>query len=227
MFYRILLILIFLLFTITISGVELNYADADTAQYLKNPNYNIQIAMYDTYKTKQADIVMLGNSLTHGANWNQLLGREQVVEMGIPSDLVEGMLNRLDYVYNLKPKVVFILGGINDIYSWIPVETIMVNYIQILKNLEVRGIKPVVQSVVYAGEMWPNSAERNQQVEKFNRLLKQYCKKNNIVYIDLNKTMSENNFLKKELTIDALHFNAKGFKLWAREIEQVLQKEGL
>lgn len=227
MFYRVIIVSLFLSLSVSLFGMEIKSADADTAQYLKNPNYHQQIAMYDMYKTKQANIVMLGNSLTHGANWNQLLGRENVVEMGIPSDLVEGMLNRLEYVYNLKPKVVFILGGINDIYSWIPLETIMVNYIQILKNLEIRGIKPVVQSVVYAGEKWPNSADRNQQVEKFNRMLKQYARKNNIKYIDLNKSMSENKFLKDELTIDALHFNAKGFKVWAREIEKVLQKEGL
>lgn len=202
-------------------------AQADTAQYLKNPNYKYEIALYETYKTKQADIVMLGNSITHGANWNQLLGRNDVIEMGIPSDIVEGMLNRLNFVYELEPKIVFILGGINDIYSWIPLETIMVNYIQIVKNLQARGIKPVIQSVLYAGELWPASAERNTQVTKFNNMLKQFADKNGITYVDLNKTMSKGTFLRPEYSRDALHLNAKGFHAWVKEIENVLLNAGI
>jgi len=33
---------------------------------------------------------MLGNSITHGAAWNELLGRSNVVERGISSDVLRG-----------------------------------------------------------------------------------------------------------------------------------------
>ncbi len=209
--------------------------------YLKNPLYERQIEMYEVYKTKQADIVMLGNSLTHGANWDELLGRQNVVGRGIVSDVTEGFLARLRYVYKLKPKVCLIQGGLNDIYNWTPVEKIYSNYIRIINDLRVRGIQPVIQSTLYAGKNWgsdylarnnPNlkpeevNAERNSQVKLLNKMLTDYARRNNIVFVDLNKKMSKNDFLRTDITYDGAHLNAKGYKIWASEIDKVLEKLG-
>ena len=57
----------------------------DTLRYKKNPIYERQMEMFDLYKTRQADIVMFGNSLTAGADWSELLGRSNVATRGIPS----------------------------------------------------------------------------------------------------------------------------------------------
>jgi hypothetical protein len=51
-------------------------SSADSALYEYNPLYRQHIEMYKVYKTKRADIVMLGNSITHGTNWNGLLGEK-------------------------------------------------------------------------------------------------------------------------------------------------------
>ena len=45
--------------------------------FRSNPNYTYEMGLYDIYKTKQADIVMLGNSITHGVKWNELLGAKR------------------------------------------------------------------------------------------------------------------------------------------------------
>jgi lysophospholipase L1-like esterase len=202
--------------------------------YKQNKNYSLQLEMYEIYKTKQADIVMLGNSLTHGANWNELVGRPNIVERGIVSDVTEGMLNRLDHVINLNPKIVFILAGLNDIYQWIPVEQIYANYVRILTQLQAKGITPVIQSTLYAGKRWgadwnitpADNNGRNNEVDKLNRLLKNYAKRLNITYIDLIPKMSRLHFMKEELTHDGLHLNAAGFKIWGNEVEKVLRKKG-
>ncbi len=209
--------------------------------YLNNPIYKRQIEMYDVYKTKQADIVMFGNSLTHGANWNELLGRDNVVERGIVSDVTEGFVARLRYVYKLKPKVCFILGGLNDIYNWTPVEKIYANYIKMISSLELRGIQPVIQSTLYSGKKWgadylartnPDlkpedvNAERNSQVKLLNKMLADYAKRNKIIFIDLNKEMSKDDFLRSDVTYDGAHLNARGYKIWAQEVDEVLTEMG-
>ncbi len=210
-----------------------NQQQIDSTRYKLNPNYQLQLQMYDIYKTKQADIVMLGNSLTHGANWNELLGRSNVVERGIPSDVLDGFLARMSYIYRLKPKICFILGGINDIYNWTPVERIYFNYIRIINGLKNSGIRPVIQSTVYAGKSWgkdwgltPESNRgRNMEVDKLNSLLSEYAAKNDIDYIDLNSKMSTpDHFLKPELTWDGVHLNASGFRIWEAEVDKVLRK---
>ncbi len=223
-----------ILFIVLPTALAIAQPEDDVPSYKKNKNYDLQLEMYDVYKTKQADIVMLGNSLTHGANWNELVGRSNIVERGIVSDVTEGMLNRLDYIFKLKPKMVFILAGLNDIYQWVPVEQIYANYVRILTQLQARGIKPVIQSTLYAGKRWgaewnitpADNNGRNKEVDKLNKLLKTYAKRLNIEYIDLIPKMSRLHFMKDELTHDGLHLNAKGFKIWAHEVEKVLSKNG-
>lgn len=192
--------------------------------YKNNPIYWRETALYDIYKTNSADIVMLGNSITHGVNWNELLGREKVVERGIVSDQVEGFYNRMDYVYKLKPKIVFIMGGINDIYNWYPLDSIFYYYEKIIKELKEKNIIPVIQSTLYVSSRWPNSENRNPEVTKFNKILSEYAAKYKIDFIDLNIKLSENEKLKDEMTWDGAHLTAKAYKLWGEEIEKILKK---
>ncbi len=196
-------------------------------QYLTNPNYELEIGKYKIYKSKQADIVMLGNSLTHGANWNELLGRSSISEQGIPSDITAGVLNRMEYVYKVNPKVCLIMIGVNDVFSWIPNETIFNNYVLIVENLKRKNIIPIIQSLLYAGKIQEGAEGRNKEITKLNKLLSDYSKKNNIEYINLNKKMSRSYFLKSPLTYDGIHLNGKGFKIWGREVDKVLRKYSL
>ncbi|MCF8261766.1 MAG: hypothetical protein K9J12_13390 [Melioribacteraceae bacterium] len=193
----------------------------------KNPNYVQQMGLYKIYKLKSANIVMLGNSITHGANWNELLGRTDVVERGITSDILLGYLNRLEFVTDLNPKVCFVMGGINDIYNWRPVEQIFEDYKKLIIRLKIRGIQPVIQSTLYVGKKWPSSDDRNQEVKKFNSLLENYAKQEKLVFVDLNSEMSFLGYLKENLTYDGIHLNANGFKIWAERVEKTIKELGI
>jgi len=225
---------------ITASGNKSSKIDS-TASYMRNSVYPLQIELYEIYKKIPADIVMLGDSRTAGANWNELLGRPNVVQRGIPSDITEGYLARMEYVYNLQPKFCFIQGGLNDIYNWTPVEKIYQNFIKIISGLRAKGIKPVIQSTVYAGKIWGKdylmqtnsklkaeevNKDRNEEIAKLNKMLQSYAKRNNIIFIDLNEGLTERGFLKDNLTRDGVHYNARGYKIWARKVDEVLTELG-
>jgi len=212
-----------------------------TVKCQENINYKVQTELHKIYKTKSADIVMLGNSLTRGVDWNELLGRENIVNRGIPSDNLIGYKKRLDLIFKLNPKVVFIMGGINDIYNWTPVEEIFNKFKEVVSSLLARNIKVVIQSVIYAGENWGeewlkvNNPElqpydvnlgRNKEVDKLNTLLKNLAFSNNILFLDINSKLKEGSFLKKEYHYDGLHLNAKGYKIWGEEVEKALKKLG-
>lgn len=205
----------------------------DTLKYKTNPNYIIQLEMYDLYVTQQADIIMLGNSLTAGANWNELLGRANVVGRGIPGDVLSGIYARMDYIFRLKPKIVFVLGGLNDIYNWTPLNEVFLTYVKIINALQEQNIIPVIQSTIYAGRDWAKNwggtpetnAGRNKEIDNLNKLLFEYAKKNNIDYLDLNSKMcTKNNYLRPELTWDGVHLNAEGYRIWVLEVEFILTK---
>lgn len=215
------------------SSLNAQQATKDTLRYKKNPSYDLQVQLFDIYKIRQYDVVMLGNSLTAGANWSELLGRANVASRAIPGDILEGFAARMDHIYKLRPKIVFIMGGLNDIYGWIPVEDIYLNYIRIINSLQLRNIKVVIQSTTYAGRNWAKdwggtpevNAGRNREVDKLNKMLKEFTAKNNIDYIDLNSlTAGSDGYLRPELTWDGVHFKANAYIIWSREVEKILLK---
>lgn len=195
-----------------------------TAAYKQNPNYWLQTGLYNIYRTQHASIVMLGNSITHGVNWNELMGRQDIVERGIPSDLVEGFLSRLDYIFKLNPKVCFIMGGINDIYSGYSPETVFSEYVKVIRELQNHNIIPVIQSTLFVSAKWHNAQDKNPEVNKLNVMLRNYAEKNNLTFMDLNPKMTKNGLLRDELTYDGLHLNANGYSIWREELDPILNK---
>ncbi|HET6273775.1 MAG TPA: GDSL-type esterase/lipase family protein [Bacteroidota bacterium] len=195
--------------------------------YLQNRNYGLQTALHDLYKTQQADVVMLGNSLTYNVNWNELLGRASIVNRGIVSDITEGYLHRLDAVVRLKPRLCFIEGGINDIYAGVPVDLVHTHYKRIVETLRTEGIVPIIQSTLYVSPRWHDHEKNNLRVAQLNTLLQRLAATTRLEYIDLNKSMATNGALNDTLTYDGVHLNADGYRLWAREVERVLTAHGL
>lgn len=233
MFSKITSVVVFIFFTASFLSAQQQLID--TLRYKKNPLYERSISLYKIYRPRQVDIVMLGNSLTQGASWNDLLGRNNVAAMGITSDLLRGYLNRLNYVIRYRPKIVFVMGGINDIYNWTPVEEIFEIYVKIIERLKSQNIIPVIQSATYASQNYAkayggtpeSNGGRNREVDKLNKLLFDYAKKNNIEYMDLISQLSRGGYLKDEVTWDGVHFNAEAYRVWAREVDKVLVKHKL
>ena len=164
-------------------------------------------------------IAMLGNSLTAYADWNALLGRDDVQNFGIADFTVKQLSWLLaDWVIKSKPALCFINGGQEDIMLGVPLERIAADYSMILDSLQHNGIEPVVQSTLLS---WDNT-EINSQVVKLNQLLKALCFKKNISFINLNTVLSDNGRLQPQLTTDGIHLNNKGYELWAIMLKDYL-----
>ncbi|MCU7494547.1 MAG: GDSL family lipase [Ignavibacteria bacterium] len=199
-------------------------ARADTTYYSGTRDFRLQTALYKVYKTGHAEFVMLGNSLTHGVNWNELLGRNDVAERGIPGDGIKDYLRRMDYVYKLTPKVCFIMGGVNDLYTGYPPELIAANYMKVVEDLKAHNIIPVLQSPLFVSSKYMLASEKNPEIARLNSLLRSYARKNNIQFVDLNAKMSRMGSLRSELTYDGIHLNADGYVIWRDEIAPLVEK---
>lgn len=195
--------------------------------YLKSSTYKHLTAHFALSKMSSADVVFLGNSITFGGAWNELLGRERIVNRGIGGDNTVGMLHRLQYVYQLKPKLCFVMAGINDIYADVPVERIFYNYKQIIDTLVIHRITPVIQSTLFVNPKWKRAAEKNIEVKELNRLLMEYAVGKNIEYVDLNALLSINDTLKEEYTTDGVHLTGAAYDRWRTLLMPILGKHGL
>jgi lysophospholipase L1-like esterase len=195
--------------------------------YLGNQNYLLQLGYEDLYETSSADIVMLGDSHTYNLNWDELLNRKGIINRGIDADITQGYLNRLKYIYKLNPKICFVEGGINDLYSGFRVQEIFDNYKEIIEVLKNHKITPVIQSTLFVANTYASAKETNKKVEELNQMLINYAKENQIEYLDVNLLVSNKGFLNEELSYDGLHLNAKGYELWKPLVEMVLKKHNL
>ncbi|MFZ4619959.1 MAG: GDSL-type esterase/lipase family protein [Bacteroidota bacterium] len=195
--------------------------------YLKSAVYKNQTELFAMSKMKKADIVFLGNSITAGGNWNDLLGRERIANRGIGGDNTLGMLHRLQYVYGLRPKLCFIMTGINDLYADASVELVFANYCAVIDTLRNHKIIPVIQSTLHVNPKWKRTEEKNPLVAQLNGLLKEYAEKNSITFVDVNSILSTNGVLRDEFTTDGVHLTAAAYGAWRELLFPILKKHGL
>ena len=175
------------------------------------------------------EIVMLGDSITEWANWNELLNRVDVANFGIGGDTTTYLLYRLFDIYLAKPKKCFIMIGINDIRSNDTIENIFKNYKTIIEEIKEQNIEVLIQSTLYISEkalkfnLINNNLEIiNSRVKDLNELLKDYCIGNKITYLDINAIMSKNEKPDEQNTSDGIHLNKNGYEKWKKIIMEYI-----
>lgn len=220
--------ILFIFFIVTKSYVSEENVFAKTGHYLKNKTYIMKTSHYDIYKTKQADIVMLGDSITRNVDWHELLGRQDIANRGIGGDISEGMLHRLSHIFKLKPQFVFLMAGINDIKANEATPEIIAQNIQlIVTKLEKHQIKPVLTSTLYVSSSEKKHKSINQKVDQLNTLLKQLAEEKDIRYIDLNSKLANGQSLDKKYSADGVHLLGNAYEIWGKEIKAVLEEEAV
>jgi lysophospholipase L1-like esterase len=168
-------------------------------------------------------IVMLGDSITEGMNWNEFLGRNDISNQGIGEDTTEGFLNRLEFVYQVNPELCFIMGGVNDLGKNVPVNVVVDNIEKIVRALDEHGIKAIIQSTLFVSKKWVFWKKRNKDIMELNQRLKKYCIENNVLYVDINQFVSKDGILKEEYTIDGVHLQKSGYEKWKELIVRIIQ----
>lgn len=181
--------------------------------YYKHKKSQFEIlASSEKYKT-----IMLGDSITDEAQWDELLNNETIQNRGISGDTTDGVLDRLDTISKNIEKS-FIMIGVNDIMRGKSVDEIYTNYLKIIQVFKEKNIKIHIQSTLYIGET--RKANFNPKVEELNKRLEKYASENKITFINLNPIFAPQKVLKKEFTFDDLHLNGSAYKLWANEIKR-------
>jgi lysophospholipase L1-like esterase len=168
-------------------------------------------------------IAMLGDSITEGVSWNELLGITDIANCGIAGETTGMFYNRLSTVYSVNPKACFIMGGINDINLGISTEQILRNMEAIVEKLEENGIKPVIQSTLYVSNELPGWRMVNKTVEELNNGLKNICIEKGIMFLDVNTVLSADGAIKNENVYDGLHLSGLGYSAWGKLLAPVIE----
>ncbi|MFD2100794.1 D-alanyl-lipoteichoic acid biosynthesis protein DltD [Flagellimonas iocasae] len=192
--------------------------------YSNNWRYKQEMSLYPYYK-KKGTIVMLGNSITYRVDWNELLNRSDVINRGVGSDITKGMLERLPHVINTSPQLCFVMGGVNDLNAGGPIDTIVSNLEKIAAVLKQNEVKPVIFSILHVSDTYQDYAEFNKKVKQTNEAIKKMCADHNIEFVDLNRSLSENEMLKTEYSFDGIHLTGLGYSKWRDAILPIIERE--
>ena len=174
---------------------------------------------------KHPDIIMLGDSITYGLQWNDHFS-STIFNRGIGGDRTNGVLNRLDDIIKSKPQKVFIMIGINDISAGIKTEEIIENTKSIIMKLRSNSITPFVQSVLYVTREYKHpkftTKRINDSVDIINKAITQYCLENGIQYLDINSLLDDDHYLNMEYSYDNIHLNNRGYEIWINELRNYI-----
>jgi lysophospholipase L1-like esterase len=187
-------------------------------------------------KAGERRVVFMGNSITQGwaPLFDSLFPGKPYVGRGISGQTTPQMLVRFRQdVIALKPQVVVILGGTNDIAGNTgpsTLEMIEDNLASMTELAKANGIRVVIVSVLPAADYpWKRGIEPAPKIIALNAWLKQYAASAGAVYLDLHSAMDDGHGgMRPELSGDGVHPNAVGYalmaKLTAPAIEQALKR---
>lgn len=191
-------------------------------------NFALKVDLFRSYPNAAKDIIFLGNSITAGVDWVELLGNPVVRNRGISGDITFGVLERLHEVTEGAPAKVFILIGINDISRNIPDSVIVDNYRRLIQRIKRESPKTKIyfQTLMPVNNtftQFKNHYNKDEHILFVNESLKALAAAEKITLIDLYPHfLDSEKKLDKKYTIDGLHLNAEGYKVWAA----VLKKGG-
>ena len=181
-------------------------------------------------------VIFMGDSITE--EWGRLkpefFQSPIFINRGIGGQTTPQMLLRFKQdVINLKPYVVFILAGTNDIAGNTGPSNIdmIINNIFSMAELSMSyNIKTVLSSILPVDKYpWADHIKNvPETILTINQELKSFSGKNDITYIDYHSLMvSKNLGLKKEYTTDGVHLNKTGYEVMCHLVRGILKKEGL
>jgi len=172
--------------------------------------------------TDESRVVFMGDSITDG--WGRGRGvffpGKPYVNRGISGQTTPQMLIRFrPDVIALKPKVVVILAGTNDIAGNtgpMTLEMIEDNLTSMAELATANNIRVVLSSVMPVCDYIKTQTERRppEKIIALNAWIKTYAAKNGFVYLDYYSAMlDDKQMFLKELTYDGLHPNDAGYEV--------------
>ncbi len=181
-------------------------------------------------KADEARVVFIGDEITEhwGDGKTPFFPGKPYLNRGIKGQTTPQMLVRFRQdVIKLKPKVVVILAGMNDIaslYEPITQQMTAENITSIVELAKANNIKVVLCSLTPINDVYKKQSSLRPfgKIIGTNGWLKDYAAASGLVYLDYYSAMAEGRNLKKELSDDGILPNDAGYAVMASLAEAAI-----
>lgn len=183
-----------------------------------------KVDQFRTLPNPKGEICFLGDSITDGGNWTELIGDLRVTNRGISSDTCWGIIQRLDEVTEGKPAKIFLMIGTNDLDRNKTIPEVRDKIGEIIDTVKrdspsttiyLQSILPVIDKT------W--GSRNNKTIDAMNVELVKLAAAKKVVYVDLNSHFKDDTgALRHDLTEEGLHLNGRAYYLWYSLIRKYL-----
>ena len=172
--------------------------------------YRHRVSLFTLLKTRSdAEVVMLGDSLTDGGAWNELLGRK-VANRGVGGDTSDLLLRRLDASVPDSARTVIIMIGLNDLKADdFAADRTAGNVETILRRL--KGRRVILQSVLYDA-----APSHRAPIDALNARYAALCAQGLCEWLDLQRTVTVAG------SYDGRHLAGPAYLAWAEQLKAKL-----
>lgn len=183
--------------------------------------------MIDFNPIKKSDTVFIGDSLTEGFELVNHFHRGDLRNRGVSGSLTDHVIYRMEEVSNAKPHKVFLMIGINDLFSGQEPDDILNNIFRIIDHfmetspqttLFVQSVLPVNVSKLFEDE------GINLKIYEINNQLESRCKSTKgVEFINLHhEFLGMTGQMDDRYSFDGVHLSPEGYKLWAQLLGKYL-----
>jgi len=173
-------------------------------------------------------VIFFGDSITDFWGLPTYFPDQPFVNRGIAGQTTPQMLVRFrPDAIALRPKIVVLLAGTNDIAGntgRMTIEEIQSNLMSIVELAKYHQIRMILSSILPVSEV-VSVTRSPKKIQTLNAWIEQYCAENDCIYLDYYSHMvDDRGFLQSHLSADGLHPNDAGYKIMSPLAEAAIQK---
>jgi len=157
--------------------------------------------------------VFLGDSATDFWRLNEYFTAQDFVNRGIAGQTTNQILVRfLADVVSVRPLAVIVLAGSEDIALGMTPSSIVDNLLMIGDVAKAHSVQPVFASLLPAGGEAAKTRTPD-AIRKVNAWIRDYCIRENFIYIDYYSALADaNGMMKADVSDDGVNPNARGYR---------------
>ena len=189
------------------------------------------------------DFVFIGDSITQYWDLPLFFGRDKLlINRGIGGDIPKFILKRFDAdVLQLKPEYCVFMAGTNCAHDlenniWVgmkakPFETVVegtiASIIAVINYALEHQQKIIVGAIPPA--IIPSGDRRNEMILLVNAAIKQYCERNEIIYVDYHSALldKKTEMMRQDCTTDGIHPDSRGFLIMTKTLKDTLAQHNI
>lgn len=192
--------------------------------------YRNRYSIFNSLPRTPGAVIMLGNSLTNNARWNEWLSGYKVLNRGISGDTIGGLALRIDQVIAQRPATIFLMIGANDFIEnpRTRPDDAYSAFSEIAGRLrrELPRCRLFVQSILPLNPISPYYENRNDSIAKYNALLESSAREHGYTYINLSAVLQDSRGdLDARFTYDGIHLRASAYVRWKNLITDALNRQ--